>query len=615
LGNIRALFFLILIPCVAVGQSSSQEVITISDPGKLINIGRDVSFLIDSSASLPISEILKSENQKKFKPHDKQVFTLPSNDYAIWFKFTIQNETTEPIWIEAGANASYQLDFFRPDSAGNHVDSVLTGSMRPKTTKEFPVNFYWLRLADEQTSKAQTYYLRFASGLSVELPFYAGTLAALVKKKEKHDFLTAGYIGLMIIMILYNLFLGLATQDRIYVYYIAYLITMTITITFSNHYPFSNNPFWLENYFLWGSIFHFFASLFSTKYLDLQNQAPYLNISVWVITVFLSFVIPILTLLGVPSHVIAVPYYQIGVVSLYLSLLWSGIYLLFKGHKNARFYVLGWTFANLSFLLFFMTLDGWLPYNIVTRNAIYFGTAIEVFMFSLALADRFNTLKREKEEIQAEKLSIIQNQNRVLEKKVSERTAEIHHRVKNTLQIISSILNMHHRRIEDNAAQEVLVQTRNRVKSIGLIHEHLYKQEYLSKIDLEDYVKELIDILLQTLHKGKEVHTIMEVPSLKMDIEKIIPIGLILNELVTNCIKYAFLGNQNPQMKLNIEKRKNQLILLLSDNGTGAIEESSGEGFGQTIIRTLLGESGSMDTKKDEAGYHVTVTISLLPQF
>ena len=162
---------------------------------------------------------------------------------------------------------------------------------------------------------------------------------------------------------------------------------------------------------------------------------------------------------------------------------------------------------------------------------------------------------------------------------------------------------------------EVLVQTRNRVKSIGLIHEHLYKQEYLSKIDLEDYVKELIDILLQTLHKGKEVHTIMEVPSLKMDIEKIIPIGLILNELVTNCIKYAFLGNQNPQMKLNIEKRKNQLILLLSDNGTGAIEESSGEGFGQTIIRTLLGESGSMDTKKDEAGYHVTVTISLLPQF
>ena len=105
-------------------------------------------------------------------------------------------------------------------------------------------------------------------------------------------------------------------------------------------------------------------------------------------------------------------------------------------------------------------------------------------------------------ELEEEKLRI-EDKNRENELLLS----EVHHRVKNNLQMISSMLSMQERRTDNKIVQNVLTLTKNRVNSIGLIHEHLYKYQYLSGINLQEYIDELIEILLKTLHQGMPVVT------------------------------------------------------------------------------------------------------------
>jgi signal transduction histidine kinase len=110
---------------------------------------------------------------------------------------------------------------------------------------------------------------------------------------------------------------------------------------------------------------------------------------------------------------------------LYLTCLLTGVYITFKGIKQAYFYLLAWSFMITGAFIFFAVVNGFFPFNPFTRNTLYFGVAMEVWLFSLALGDRLNVLQREKNDIKAENLEIIKGQNEILETKVSNRTKDL----------------------------------------------------------------------------------------------------------------------------------------------------------------------------------------------
>lgn len=190
---------------------------------------------------------------------------------------------------------------------------------------------------------------------------------------------------------------------------------------------------------------------------------------------------------------------------------------------------------------------------------------------------------------------------------------EVHHRVKNNLQMITSLLNMQQRRLESNSAKDALSLTKNRVKSIGLIHEHLYKNEDFSQIDLYEYVWELTYMIVNssiTNRKYPKPKIEFDILKRKADIETAMSIGIILNELITNSIKYAFSKNKDPALHVSIHEKSGELEIRVTDNGKGIDENRNDSGFGHTIINTLVQNlNGTVHNTITEEGYEIFIVL------
>lgn len=148
---------------------------------------------------------------------------------------------------------------------------------------------------------------------------------------------------------------------------------------------------------------------------------------------------------------------------------------------------------------------------------------------------------------------------------------EIHHRVKNNLQVISSLLNLQARYLTDAAAREIFNESQNRVQSIAMVHERLYRSANLSHIDFTEYAVALIDNLFHA-HDGVErgIALKLELHGGRMAIDMAIPCGLIINELITNCLKHAFRGRVAGIIRVALEPRPpHHLELIVEDDGVG----------------------------------------------
>lgn len=171
---------------------------------------------------------------------------------------------------------------------------------------------------------------------------------------------------------------------------------------------------------------------------------------------------------------------------------------------------------------------------------------------------------------------------------------EIYHRVKNNLQIVSSLLNMQSEKFEDPLVKKYFLDSKDKVSAISLIHEKLYRMRNLSKIDFSDYIESLVKNL-------KNIYTFNNPVDIKVNSEKLflpvdiaMPCGLILNELIINALKHPFDNNSiNPEIKLNFtfDKSENLYLLSVTDNGKGFpndINIKNSESMGLNLVKTLI---------------------------
>jgi PAS domain S-box-containing protein len=148
---------------------------------------------------------------------------------------------------------------------------------------------------------------------------------------------------------------------------------------------------------------------------------------------------------------------------------------------------------------------------------------------------------------------------------------EVHHRVKNNLQIISSLLRLQSRQITDHKAIAVFKESQNRVQAMALIHEKLYQSSSLAKIDFQEYITTLVQELFCSYQAHKRgINFKIQVNQISLAINLATPFGLIINELVSNSLKYAFLETVGGQIFISLQEHiKGQFILIISDNGRG----------------------------------------------
>jgi two-component sensor histidine kinase len=148
---------------------------------------------------------------------------------------------------------------------------------------------------------------------------------------------------------------------------------------------------------------------------------------------------------------------------------------------------------------------------------------------------------------------------------------EIHHRVKNNLQIILSLLRLQSARIEDEKIKEKFRDSQNRIRSMALIHEKLYRSEDFSRVDFSDYIQSIMDHLFSTYGAvKKDISYELDIHDVFLDINKAIPCGLIINELLSNSLKHAFPGNRKGKITVKMTSNGgDKFSLIIKDDGVG----------------------------------------------
>lgn len=148
---------------------------------------------------------------------------------------------------------------------------------------------------------------------------------------------------------------------------------------------------------------------------------------------------------------------------------------------------------------------------------------------------------------------------------------ELHHRVKNNMQVMLSLLRLQTRKIEDKKMTEIMKTWQNRLRSIALVHEKLYESESLERIDFGSYIQKLITSLFHIFEvKESSIQLDMNVGSISLDINNAIPLGLVINELISNALKHAFPEDRKGKIRLDFHKNdKNSYSLIIKDDGVG----------------------------------------------
>lgn len=183
--------------------------------------------------------------------------------------------------------------------------------------------------------------------------------------------------------------------------------------------------------------------------------------------------------------------------------------------------------------------------------------------------------------------------NVVIEKKNAENELllkEIHHRVKNNLETVSSLLALQSATIKDPSVLDAMQESQNRVQSMGMIHQKLYQGKNLASIEMKDYFVNLSEGILDSFGVENRVQVECVMQELELDVDTAVPIGLIVNELLTNSLKYAFPDNRNGKIKISLKELNNDnLELTIVDDGIGKNTSSVQEnkGFGTQLIQLL----------------------------
>jgi two-component sensor histidine kinase len=407
------------------------------------------------------------------------------------------------------------------------------------------------------------------------------------------------YIGILFIMVFYNLFIYFSIKDKSYLYYVTYIfffLSLQLNdLGYTHKYLFYDYPIFHDlGIKILPSLTSIAAILFVRKFLNTKQHCPTLDNGLTYIIIAFTLVLGFS--FNNQDNGLFFTLINILTLSIALYLLLIGIILSYKDTFLAKYFLIAWSILLLSIIQFNLSNLNLIPYYEITDHSLEIGSLIEVFLLSLALAHRINVFKKEKEISQEEtiklineKKNIIKNQNAILENLVFERTKEleqqnkiisdkdaeksimmreIHHRVKNNLQMISSMVRLQTRYHDKNNTIDSLKEVERRILTMAILHEKMYQSENLVSINIKDFITTVVVDLLDIYKTNKTFEYKVDAENINLKSESILYLGLLISELITNSLKHGFLKQDDGYLYINLsQKGSNDYNLNVSNNG------------------------------------------------
>lgn len=221
------------------------------------------------------------------------------------------------------------------------------------------------------------------------------------------------------------------------------------------------------------------------------------------------------------------------------------------------------------------------------------GVALLLIIIVALLVNYARLKQRTNSKLQVQQIQI-EKKNDDLQHLVEEKewlVREIHHRVKNNFQIVMSLLRTQSAYLQGEEAIQAVAESQQRIQAMSLVHQKLYQSDNLSAINMSEYIYELIDCLKDSFHTGNAIRYILHIEPVKLDIAQCIPLGLILNEAITNAIKYAFPDGQEGTIDISLKKTtRHHFTLSIKDDGVGlpaSFDPANRSSMGMKLMRGL----------------------------
>lgn len=429
-GKCRGL--LLFIFAVSVIPAFSQQTVTISDENPSYILSGYMKQLVDTGRVSTVEEVMR---QDRFTTGSGNIPLFPNDIKSAWFRFSVSHESKKSphLFLNiAYSNLSrvslYKLDSGKAVLIGNEGNEV-TGAQKVAGSPNLSFN---LQISQGDTKQ---YLLHVYSRHPIIVPATVLTYDALNASINFQTIVMGLYLGVLAVMFLYNLFLFYATRDRNYLYYIIYIFCLALAQTTLAGYEYRflwPQQTWINKYaVIFSSTFSAVSGLlFSMHFLQTRVHTK------WMHRLLQLFVL--IYLLGLAwsffTDDLGINYNILNYNGLFgvLSVLATSFYIAKKNFRPAYFYLTAWLFFLITFIILILRNLAILPYNDFTTYIIYLGSSLEVALLSIALADKINVLRKEKEASQEESLraleknqQLIRDQNIMLEKKVAERTEEL----------------------------------------------------------------------------------------------------------------------------------------------------------------------------------------------
>ncbi|MBC8984527.1 GHKL domain-containing protein [Pedobacter sp. N36a] len=425
LKQLPQLFCLVMLFLLGFGPANAQLIQLNSAATAPINISDQVSTYEDSSGNLSLEEIIKNG---KFVANHHKIANFGLTKSTIWIKFNvadIQNSTDFFLQLKS-PNLDKVAFYYQEHGQYKEIKSGNEVSIHHRdVVHQDPI--FRLRTSTDTT----TYYLKVSSSSPVTLPLFIGSYTSIMEGLSLESNVFSLYIGLIITMFLYNIFIYFTVRDRSYLFYVVYIFSVGFTQLSLQGYAFS--LLWGDNLNLnnQGLIFSIVfvgitSILFTKEFLHVKYFYPKVNryLNILILFYLLCFAI---SLAGYPVE--AQMALQLLTIIASISVIVTGILIYRKKYRPALYFTISWSCFLIGVIIFIMKDIGVLSYTFLTNNAILIGSGLEAVLLSFALADKINIFKKEKEESQSEALRIlteneklVREQNVLLEIKVKERT-------------------------------------------------------------------------------------------------------------------------------------------------------------------------------------------------
>lgn len=612
--KLRFITILLLSPFIFFAQ---QTPLFINKGDVLIPLAQQTVFKEDKTWKLDIKDL---QTDTTFVPMTQDIFKLGGrNARNVWVKFQAQKETTKDIYLDLSTGITDTVYLYAVNPQGE-VTVQRIGKYFLYAERQVKSNHQTF-LLEGQKGELMTYYLNMRSSFPMSIRMRVGAYNVFAEEYHASDLLHGIFVGIILIVALFNLFFFASSRDSFYGFYVGYAVFILGTVLRFDGYLFQylhpNFPAFNVAGFYFHGLAGVFGIYFSRSFLKTKTYTPKLDKG---LVLFLVFYI-----LNIGLAVVG--FYELNILSVYfitfpfnLFLIYTGIQVYKSGYLIARFFVAGVFCLTAGITVFSLYNMGVISNTTWTRNAMYIGIVLEAILFFTAIVDRFSILRQEKNDVQERMIESLQQneglmreRNRLLEEHAHNRSIELElmqsqlseyaqkliksnqeltdfahiasHDLRAPIRNIGSFTQLLEKRMAgqlDERSREYLDFVKTNVRQSTKLIEDLLNYSKIDKnigapqpVDLSKVLL-LVNNNLQSFIIEKKAQIIYnDLPILRGHTSLFVQ---LFQNFINNGLKYN--KKETPTVTISTEKQGNDLVFKITDNGIGIPPQYQDQIFG-----------------------------------